>query len=493
MIIRIAPEKKQQWYWTITLVFTILITLSSTIYSLSHGIYDGFPFIYFIPIILFVYLYPSRGVFFSLGISTVYILLVYVYSGFYSQAVAVSTAWFVVFVTIGVVTSTFAEGLREEELKYLGIFENSQAGIFTFDLDTQRLAEVNGKCAQMLRYERPELTGADLSRIMTGKESRERFVRQIREHRKTGDLELLFTARDGTTRQFLVSASVTPGNIAICSAIDITARKLAEQVIERARNDLEMRVNKRTEELMRVNKELTAEIEERKRFEAAIRLANHKINTLTGITRHDILNQITAVVMYLSLIRESVTDPVVTGYLEKVVDVTGMIQKQVRFTQDYQSIGASEPRWHNVDEEISEAAAAVNQNGMVIEWQVDGLEIFADSGFPKVFLKLIENALIHGTHATLIRFSCREAEDGLIISCEDNGVGIPEVSKERIFRREYFRNTGYGLFLISEILSITGLSIRETGTPGSGALFEIHVPRGAYRLIRKTGEPESGR
>ena len=80
---------------------------------------------------------------------------------------------------------------------------------------------------------------------------------------------------------------------------------------------------------------------------------------------------------------------------------------------------------------------------MVIEWQVDGLEIFADSGFPKVFLKLIENALIHGTHATLIRF-CREAEDGLIISCEDNGVGIPEVSKERIFRREYFRNTGYG-------------------------------------------------
>ena len=269
MIIRIAPEKKQQWYWTITLVFTILITLSSTIYSLSHGIYDGFPFIYFIPIILFVYLYPSRGVFFSLGISTVYILLVYVYSGFYSQAVAVSTAWFVVFVTIGVVTSTFAEGLREEELKYLGIFENSQAGIFTFDLDTQRLAEVNGKCAQMLRYERPELTGADLSRIMTGKESRERFVRQIREHRKTGDLELLFTARDGTTRQFLVSASVTPGNIAICSAIDITARKLAEQVIERARNDLEMRVNKRTEELMRVNKELTAEIEERKRFEAA--------------------------------------------------------------------------------------------------------------------------------------------------------------------------------------------------------------------------------
>ena len=164
-----------------------------------------------------------------------------------------------------------------------------------------------------------------------------------REHRKTGDLPPLFTARDGTTRQFRVSASVTPGNIAICSVIYITARKLAEQVIERARNDLEMRVNKRTEELMRVNKELTAEIEERKRFEATIRLANHKINTLTGITRHDILNQITAVVMYPRLSVNLVPIRLITGDLEKVVDVTGMIQKQVRFTQDYQSIGEANP------------------------------------------------------------------------------------------------------------------------------------------------------
>ena len=99
--------------------------------------------------------------------STVYILMVYLYSGFNPQDVAISTAWFVVFVTIGVVTSSFAEGLREEERKYRGIFENSQAGIFTFDLNTLRLTELNAKCAQMLRYERTELAGADLSRIMT--------------------------------------------------------------------------------------------------------------------------------------------------------------------------------------------------------------------------------------------------------------------------------------------------------------------------------------
>jgi len=482
----LSVEKRQQIYWTITIIATILITLVLTIYSLSLGIYEVFPFIYFLPIILFVYRYPGKGVYFSLALSTVYILLVYLYSGFDPQDVAISTAWFVVFVTIGVVTSSFAEGLREEERKYRGIFENSQAGIFTFNISTLRIVELNAKCAQMLRYNRTELAGADLSRFMTDEGNRDRFLRQVQSSWETGDLELLFTARDGTVRQMLVSASITPGNIVICSAIDITARKLAEQVIERARDDLERRVNERTEELLRVNKELSTEIEERKRFEAAIRLANHKINTLSGVTRHDILNQITAIVMYLSLIRENEMDPVVVGYLDKIGEVTDMIQKQIRFTRDYQEIGAGEPRWHTIDAEIREAAAGVEQKEVLIDSQVGDLEIFADAGFPRVFVNLIENALVHGGHVTLIRFSCTKTDDGLVLCCEDNGIGIPGDAKERIFRREYFRNTGYGLFLIVEILGITGLSIKETGTPGSGARFEIYVPKGNYRFSVQT-------
>jgi signal transduction histidine kinase len=73
----------------------------------------------------------------------------------------------------------------------------------------------------------------------------------------------------------------------------------------------------------------------------------------------------------------------------------------------------------------------------------------------------------------------------MLIVCEDDGIGIPETAKERIFKREYYRNTGYGLFLAGEILSITGLTIKETGTSGKGARFEIRVPKGAFR----TGTP----
>ena len=246
-------------------------------------------------------------------------------------------------------------------------------------------------------------------------------------------------------------------------------------------------MNERTEELLRVNKELSAEIEERKRFEAAIRLANHKINTLSGITRHDILNQITAIVMYLTLISEMETDDLISGYLKKIEDVTDLIQKQIWFTQDYQHIGSGEPKWHKVSAVISSVASGLDKKDVVIVQDVGDLEIFADSGFPKVFVNLIENALNHGIHVNRIRFSYYETENDLILCCEDNGVGVPEESKKLIFRREYLRNTGYGLFLIVEILSITGLSITETGVPGSGARFEIHVPKADYRFSAESG------
>jgi len=69
-----------------------------------------------------------------------------------------------------------------------------------------------------------------------------------------------------------------------------------------------------------------------------------------------------------------------------------------------------------------------------------------------------------------------------VVVWEDNGVGIMEEEKERIFERGYGKNTGLGLFLVREILSLTGIMISETGTPGTGARFEITVPKGSYRI-----------
>jgi len=81
-----------------------------------------------------------------------------------------------------------------------------------------------------------------------------------------------------------------------------------------------------------------------------------------------------------------------------------------------------------------------------------------------------------------VNFSSWLSEKTLVIACEDDGIGIGAGEKEMIFERGYGKNTSFDLFLIREILAITGMTIRETREPGKGARFEISVPCGPYRL-----------
>jgi signal transduction histidine kinase len=73
-------------------------------------------------------------------------------------------------------------------------------------------------------------------------------------------------------------------------------------------------------------------------------------------------------------------------------------------------------------------------------------------------------------------------QTGLTLIFEDDRAGIPNGEKEKIFQRGFGKNTGLGLFLCREILSITGITIKETGEPGKGERFEIVVPQGFYRF-----------
>jgi len=64
---------------------------------------------------------------------------------------------------------------------------------------------------------------------------------------------------------------------------------------------------------------------------------------------------------------------------------------------------------------------------------------------------------------------------------EDDGVGIPQEEKGQIFERGFGKNNGHGLFLVREMLAITGMTVIENGVSGRGARFEITLPEGSYR------------
>ena len=117
----------------------------------------GLPFLYIIPIICVVYFYPGRAVLFALAISVIYIGLVYVLRAFDPILIAVSTAWFAIFIALAVVASSYANGILEEKARIRHLMENTRDGIFCFNPDTLRIRRVNQKCAEWLLYSRDKL------------------------------------------------------------------------------------------------------------------------------------------------------------------------------------------------------------------------------------------------------------------------------------------------------------------------------------------------
>ena len=223
------------------------------------------------------------------------------------------------------------------------------------------------------------------------------------------------------------------------------------------------------------------DITERKLAEAALREASRRLNLLNSITRHDVMNQLTMLQGFAHFAAMKVSDPVISGYLAKIDASAVTIRRQIEFMKAYQELGIHTPGWFRFDELV----AKTGKKEVICSGSCTGTEVFADPMLEKVFFNLFENAVHHGEHVTEIHVSGKEGKDGLTITVEDNGIGIPPGEKEKIFEKGFGKNTGLGLFLAKEILSITGITIRENGTPGKGAKFEISVPKGMYRVIGK--------
>jgi signal transduction histidine kinase len=236
--------------------------------------------------------------------------------------------------------------------------------------------------------------------------------------------------------------------------------------------------------------ELIARIDAFLRIRAALealRQANKKLTLLSSITRHDINNQLTVLMGFLTILKKKQTDPTLNDYFVKVSNAAQRISSMIQFTSEYEKIGVNTPVWQEIRPLADTAAKQLTFKKVEVKNVLpDGAEVFADPLFVKVFYNLMDNAVRYGGKITTIQFSVEEAGDCHLIVCEDDGDGVVAEEKEKIFERGFGKNTGLGLALAREILDITGITIRETGEPGKGARFEMVVPKGSYRNYQGT-------
>lgn len=224
------------------------------------------------------------------------------------------------------------------------------------------------------------------------------------------------------------------------------------------------------------------DITREKMVEEALIQSNQKLRLLTSLTRHDIVNLLSAVQGYLDLAHETAVSDTSQSYISMAREQGDRIRETIGFTLVYEDFGYAVLGWQNVHELIVQASKEVTTGSVTINNEVPlSLSIYADPIIRKVFSTLMENSIRHGKTVSEIRFSPGELNGNLVLIVKDNGVGIPNEEKEQIFEHGFGNHTGIGLFLAREILAITGLKICETGEAGRGARFEIQVPEGRWR------------
>lgn len=224
------------------------------------------------------------------------------------------------------------------------------------------------------------------------------------------------------------------------------------------------------------------DITERKMNELALKRVNEKLNLLSSINRHDVLNQLTALLGYLEISLEEATDPNQIRMIQREMVAAQQITRLIKFTKDYQDIGIQAPRWFELERLVQKSVHVFTMSGIELVTKVPDAWVYADALLEKVFYNLADNSIRHGETVTRITITGEETPDGYLIIYQDNGRGIDDADRKNLFTRGFGKNTGMGLFIIREILSITGISIIENGKEGEGVRFDILIPAESYRF-----------
>jgi PAS domain S-box-containing protein len=227
---------------------------------------------------------------------------------------------------------------------------------------------------------------------------------------------------------------------------------------------------------------IVRDISERTQSQKALMQAKKKLSLLNYVTFNDIRNSVFSLSAYIQIIKDEVTDPRINGFIDKQDEILQKITHSLKFSQSYQDLGIKPPKWQNANHVFLLAISHLDFLKINHTVLLEGLEIFADPLLEKVFQILADNTLIHGKNATQVTFRFIHGPEHVTLFFEDNGIGITEDAKKKIFASDFQKKKGVGLFLAGEILDITGISLCETGEPGKGARFEMKVPKGMWRI-----------
>lgn len=282
---------------------------------------------------------------------------------------------------------------------------------------------------------------------------------------------------------------------------EIEKRKELEEALKEEKDRLESRVAERTSQLQLTNEGLRKEIKKRQSIEKKLReygdeleRSNKELEEFAYISSHDLQEPLRKIQAFGDLLVEEHGDSLGEGseYLQRILSSANRMSrliddlltfsrvttkpaqpKPVHLTQIVQDTLA------DLDERIKKEKGSVKITGTLPTVNAD------ETHMRQLFQNLISNALKFHAPDTppIVKIAAKVKDQKCTISIEDNGIGIDDKHKEKVFAvfqrlntRQAFEGTGIGLAVCRKIVQRYNGTIEIESQLGKGTTFIITLP-----------------
>ncbi|MDQ7824523.1 MAG: ATP-binding protein [Candidatus Eremiobacteraeota bacterium] len=372
------------------------------------------------------------------------------------------------------------EALRESEAQYSTLVEQAHDGVLLIKEGV--IAFSNSAMREITLYQADELKGMRFLELVVP-EDREKAGEALGSCSKLREkppfLEIGLTGKDGAKRHIeFSSCPISLGGEYPLMAVlrDITARKLAEDELAKAREEF--------------------------------------ISTLT----HDMKSPLTSIMGFLQLIADRRFGEISQRKLDFVQTIRNMCEvllSMINNIVNASRLQAGEMSYHMEDfslkgllgelEETFHSLAVIGN--VTLDFRCSGeLWLHGDRArIREVFYNLISNALRYTPSAGTIIVNAAGDKGRVNITLSDTGCGIPQAEQGKLFQKfsqvkGERQGTGLGLFIVKNILAGHGSTIKLESTPGKGTAYFFSLPEGmasveeapAVKSIIIAGDDQSG-